>query len=96
MACGIPLISSPWKDEEGLFSPGKDFLMAKNGQEMKELMKKLLTDTDFALSMALRAYKTILKRHTCAQRAEELEMIIEQLEINKKGEKAMLKNTAEL
>jgi spore maturation protein CgeB len=96
MACGIPLISSPWKDEEGLFSPGNDFLMAKNGQEMKEMMKKLLTDTDFALSMALRGYKTILKKHTCAQRADELETIIEQLEIHKKGEKGMLKKTAEL
>lgn len=96
MACGIPLISSPWKDEEGLFSPGKDFLMAKDGQEMKELMKKLLTDTDFALSMALRGYKTILKKHTCAKRADELETIIEQLEINTKGEKGMLKKTAEL
>jgi spore maturation protein CgeB len=96
MACGIPLISSPWKDEEGLFSPGNDFLMAKNGQEMKEMMKKLLTDTDFALSMAIRGYKTILKKHTCVQRADELETIIEQLKINKKGEKQMLKKTAEL
>lgn len=96
MACGIPLISSPWQDEEELFDSGDDFLMAKNGQEMKEFMKKILNDTDFALSMALSGYKTILKRHTCAQRADELEMIIWQLQINKKEEKEMLKKTAEL
>ncbi|HVZ32233.1 MAG TPA: glycosyltransferase, partial [Polyangiaceae bacterium] len=27
MACGIPLVSSPWKDSEHLFTPGNDFLV---------------------------------------------------------------------
>ncbi len=31
LACGIPLISAPWDDAEGLFTPGEDFLVAEDG-----------------------------------------------------------------
>ena len=34
LACGIPLVSAPWRDEEGLFRPGEDFLMARDAAEM--------------------------------------------------------------
>ena len=34
LACGIPLICSPWQDVEGLFTPGTDFLIARHGREM--------------------------------------------------------------
>ena len=36
LACGIPLISAPWQDTEGLFRFGQDFLMARNGSEMQK------------------------------------------------------------
>ena len=35
LACGIPLICAPWKDCEGLFRPGEDYLVASDGDEMK-------------------------------------------------------------
>ena len=35
LACAIPLISAPWDDVEGLFRPGCDFAVARNGQEMR-------------------------------------------------------------
>ncbi len=28
LACGIPLVSAPWQDSEGLFRPGEDYLVA--------------------------------------------------------------------
>ena len=31
LACGIPLVCSPWDDAEGLFTPGQDYLVARNG-----------------------------------------------------------------
>jgi spore maturation protein CgeB len=31
LACGIPLVSAPWDDAEGLFRPGEDFLVARDG-----------------------------------------------------------------
>ena len=48
LACGIPLICSPWKDCEKLFTPGKDFLIARNGREMKRHMRALLSDKKLA------------------------------------------------
>ncbi|MCL4402793.1 MAG: glycosyltransferase, partial [Acidobacteria bacterium] len=41
LACGIPLVSAPWEDAEGLFTPGKDFLVARNGAEMRNHLRAL-------------------------------------------------------
>lgn len=71
LACGIPLISSPWEDSEELFRPG-DFLIARNGDEVKEHLWTILNDQDFAREMAERGRQTILERHTCAHRVDEL------------------------
>jgi spore maturation protein CgeB len=71
LACGIPLVSAPWDDSEGLFRPG-DFLLARNGEEMKELIHAVLNDPDLAAGLAVRGLETIRARHTCAHRVEEL------------------------
>ena len=34
LACGIPLVCAPWEDSEGLFTPGKDYLVAEDGAAM--------------------------------------------------------------
>src|SRR6185295_6601179 len=52
MACGIPLICSPWRDAEQLFTPGSDFLVAHDGREMRELLQKVLSDRVFADELA--------------------------------------------
>ena len=79
LACGIPLICSPWQDAEGLFSPGSDYLIAKTGKEMRQLMAELLADRDAAIAMAERGRQTILDRHTCGHRVDELLAIVEAL-----------------
>lgn len=71
LACGIPLISAPWEDSEGLFRPG-DFLLARSGKEMCELIGAVLNDRQLAGGLAARGLETILARHTCAHRVEEL------------------------
>jgi spore maturation protein CgeB len=78
LACGIPLICSPWQDTEHLFQEG-DFLTVRNGEEMKRAMESLLRDKAAADAQALRGLETILSRHTCAHRAEELTAICEEL-----------------
>ncbi|HEX9978980.1 MAG TPA: glycosyltransferase [Flavobacterium sp.] len=75
MACGIPLISAPWADTENLFTTGKDYLSVKNGREMTESIKYLLSDTEAANKLAAHGRKTILARHTCAHRVDELENV---------------------
>lgn len=72
LACGIPLVCSPWEDAEGLFEPGRDFLIARDGEEMQTSLKELLNEPAFAAEVADRGRRTILERHTCAHRADEL------------------------
>jgi spore maturation protein CgeB len=79
LACGIPLISAPWDDAEGLFTPGRDYLVAPNGAEMRRLMRELLTDDEAARAMAAHGRRTILARHTCVHRVNELLRIVAEL-----------------
>ncbi len=79
LACGIPLICAPWEDIEGLFRPGRDYLIARNGREVKRQIRDLLNDPEMAAELALSGHETILKRHTCAHRVDELLAICRQL-----------------
>jgi len=72
LACGIPLLCSPWHDTEHLFTPGKDFLIAHDGNEMKQIIQKVLTEPSFAEELAINGLTTIRQRHTCAHRVDEL------------------------
>jgi spore maturation protein CgeB len=72
LACGIPLISAPWDDVEGLFEPGRDYLVARNGSEMMSCMRTLLNDRDCAQEIVSRGLHAIRSRHTCAHRVDEL------------------------
>ncbi|MBW4648535.1 MAG: glycosyltransferase [Kastovskya adunca ATA6-11-RM4] len=80
LACGIPLISAPWEDIEGLFTPGKDFLIAHTGEEMQRHLNTLLQDDQMRNEIAQHGHQTILSRHTCAHRVDELLNIYVELE----------------
>jgi spore maturation protein CgeB len=72
LACGIPLVSAPWQDVEGLFSPGRDFLVASDGAAMQRHLRDVLNDGALAAELAGRGRATVLARHTCAHRVDEL------------------------
>jgi spore maturation protein CgeB len=72
LACGIPLISAYWDDRESLFTPGRDYLVARDGGDMKRHMRALLDDPARAQDIAENGRQTILQRHTCVHRAEAL------------------------
>jgi spore maturation protein CgeB len=72
LACGIPLVSSPWDDAEGLFRPGTDYLVAQNCEAMSRHLHDVLNDLDMAASLARHGFETIQNRHTCGHRVEEL------------------------
>lgn len=72
LACAAPLISAPWDDAEHLFTPGEDYLVATDGAEMTRQMERLLHDPDEATRIAQRGRSTVLARHTCAHRVDEL------------------------
>lgn len=72
LACGIPLVSAPWEDSEGLFTPGEDFLMARNSAEMCSHLEAIYDDRDWSETVARHGRATIEARHTCAHRVDEL------------------------
>jgi spore maturation protein CgeB len=72
LACGIPLVSAPWSDSEGLFRPGSDFLYARDGAEMRRHLRAVLNDPQLAASLAMSGLETIRSRHTCRHRVDEL------------------------
>ena len=80
LACGIPLVSSPWDDVENLFTPGRDFLVARDGAEMRAHLRAVLSDPSLARELAAHGLQTIRARHTCAHRAAELLQIHEHLD----------------
>ncbi len=79
LACGVPLVSAPWEDSEGLFSPGRDFLVARSGAEMERHLASLRDDPDLRAALVARGLATIEARHTCAHRVDELMGVVARL-----------------
>jgi spore maturation protein CgeB len=79
LACGIPLISAPWYDEEHLFRPGVDYLVATDGAQMERDLKAVLHEPDLANSLVRHGLETIQNRHSCAHRVDELLAIVQTL-----------------
>ncbi len=83
LACGIPLLSAPWQDTERLFRPD-DLCFVRNAAEMTSAMQSILTHPEAAAAQAAadraqRGLETILARHTCNHRAQELTHICQEL-----------------
>lgn len=79
LACGIPLVCSPWKDVENLFRPGEDFVVVQDGKEMNATLDRLCADPEERRQIAANGLESIRARHTCAHRAEQLTEICEEL-----------------
>lgn len=82
LACGIPLICSPWEDRENLFTRGEDYVVARDGDAMKEQLRRLLSSPDTREALARHGRRTILGRHTCAHRVDRLMDICGELDID--------------
>jgi spore maturation protein CgeB len=72
LACGMPLICSPWTDAEHLFRAGSDYLVAHDGKEMKRHLAALLANYNWRHALGQNGLATIRARHTCAHRVDEL------------------------
>ena len=72
LACGIPLVCAPWRDSEGLFTAGRDYLGARDGAEMTEYLARLVRSREARDTLAAHGLRTVRTRHTCAHRVGEL------------------------
>ncbi|MET1756652.1 glycosyltransferase [Novosphingobium sp. RD2P27] len=79
LACGIPLVSAPWDDAEQLFRPGEDYLVARDGEEMARHLNELKNDPTRRQALVASGLETILARHTCTHRVDELLSIVSAL-----------------
>ena len=94
LACGIPLVSAPWRDSEGLFRPGQDYLVANDEAEMERALLALRDDADLRRALVESGLATIRARHTCAHRADELLAVTASLRASARPEAALLEMTA--
>jgi len=88
LACGIPLVSAPWRDSEGLFRRGADHLVARDGREMREQLQRLLSDDDARRAVAASGLETIRARHTCGHRVDQLLEIVGDIDPLRPGRSA--------
>jgi spore maturation protein CgeB len=79
LACGVPLVCSPWSDAEQLFRPGEDFVVVPDGAAMTAELKHLLSDDEARRQLSESGLQTVRARHTCAHRAQQLEEICKEM-----------------
>jgi spore maturation protein CgeB len=72
LACGIPMVSARWDETGGVFTAGRDFLVARDGDEMTRHIAALVGDQRQRRELAARGLATVAARHTCAHRVDEL------------------------
>jgi len=76
LACGACLISLPWDDTDHLFEAGADYAVAHSPQEMRALLAELCSNEAARSALGHHGRQTILGRHTCEHRAEQLLNIV--------------------
>jgi len=79
LACGVPVVSAPWDECEQMFTPDVDLLIARDGSEMERCMEALHSDPEFARFIGANGYQTVVSRHTCEHRVQELLAICHEL-----------------
>ena len=84
LACAIPMVSARWDQTAGLFSPGEDFLVARDGDEMTRQLDRLMRDPELRQRLAAHGLATIRARHTCAHRVDELLGIYDEVRLTAK------------
>jgi spore maturation protein CgeB len=72
LATASCLVSLPWPDPEGLFRAGRDYAVARNPAEMRDLLAWLCSDPAARRALGANGCDTVLARHTCGHRADEL------------------------
>lgn len=79
LACGTPLVCSPWSDAEHLFHPGEDYTVVHDGEEMVAELSRLLKDDRTRRQMSESGMRTVRERHTTMHRAEQLQDICREM-----------------
>jgi len=71
---GACLITDAWEGIDEFLEPGREVLVARDGRDVAEFVRKLLPDT--ARNIGAAARERVLRDHTYVQRAEQVEEIL--------------------
>lgn len=88
LACGVPVVSAQWEDCAELFTAGIDLLVGRDGPQISRHLGALRSDPGFSRFLAANGYQTVMTRHTCAQRAQELLSICGELRAHSQRRRA--------
>jgi spore maturation protein CgeB len=73
-ACGVPIISDPWPGLDSLFAPGKEILIARSSDDVLHYLHDISDEQRRAIGE--RARRRVMRNHTAAHRARELESYV--------------------
>jgi spore maturation protein CgeB len=73
-ACGVPIISDWWEGLDEIFEPDREILIAHTSDDVLRYLRDV-PDAD-RRAIAARARKRVLREHTAAHRAAELERYV--------------------
>jgi spore maturation protein CgeB len=73
-ACAVPIVSDSWDGLDAFFEPGSEILIAHDADDVERYLTEIGERARRAI--AERARARVLSRHTAAQRAAELELLV--------------------
>jgi spore maturation protein CgeB len=76
LACGLPLVSTRWRDTDHLFREGQDYLLVDTPTQTEEVLEWLWRDDDARARLGQSGMLRVLGAHTCLHRAEQLLEIV--------------------
>ncbi len=76
-ACGTPIITDAWPGLENYFAPGREILVARSVADVERCLRELSPARAAEIGLAGRA--RVLREHTAAHRAAQLERELEEL-----------------
>ncbi len=74
-ACAVPVISDHWDGIEDFFEPGREILLASTADDVVKILRDLPPEEGAVIGR--RARERVLREHTSAHRAAELERMLE-------------------
>ena len=82
-AAGACLVTDAWKGVEAFLEPGREVLVAQDGDEVAEHVRALTVER--SREIGARARERVLREHTYAHRAEKLERVLEEARADRRS-----------
>jgi spore maturation protein CgeB len=73
-ACGVPIITDRWEGLDSFFTIGREILVADSSKEVISMLQDISEEE--RIQIGARARERVLREHTAAHRATELEQLI--------------------